>query len=55
MKWVTNKQQIAFPVRLGMAEVMIDGKRSYYFSVDSVTGEVFNLGRAGRELHEDVR
>ena len=37
------------------ADVMINGKRSYYFSVDSVTGELFNLGHAGRKLHEDVR
>ena len=32
------------------AEVIIDGKRSYYFSVDSVTGELFSLGRADRAL-----
>ena len=45
----------SFPRSTWYGDVMIDGKRSYYFSVDSVTGELFNLGRAGRELHEDVR
>ena len=38
----------SFPRSTWYAEVMINGKRSYYFSVDSVTGELFNLGRAGR-------
>ena len=36
------------------AEVMIDGKRSYYFSVDSVTGELFSVGRGDRTLYENV-
>ena len=35
------------------AEVWIDGKQSYYFSVDSVTGELFQIGY-DRTLKEDV-
>lgn len=37
------------------AKVMIDGKSSYYFSVDSVTGELFSLGRGdGAPIDENV-
>ncbi|MEI3607528.1 hypothetical protein SPD48_17750 [Pseudogracilibacillus sp. SE30717A] len=35
-------------------EAIINGKLSYYFSVDSVTGEVFSIGRGDRTLDEDV-
>ncbi|MFP3390729.1 hypothetical protein [Brevibacillus sp. SIMBA_040] len=35
------------------ADVVVNGKRSYCFSVDSVTGEVFNIGRE-RTLNETV-
>lgn len=35
------------------AAVIINGERSYYFSVDSVTGELFSIGRS-RTLNENV-
>lgn len=35
------------------ADVIINGERSYYFSVDSVTGELFSIGRS-RTLKENV-
>ena len=34
------------------AEVIINGKRSYYFYVDSVTGELFSVGRGDGTLRE---
>ncbi|MFC5590725.1 hypothetical protein ACFPRA_17615 [Sporosarcina soli] len=36
------------------AEVLINGERSYYFSVDSVTGELFSVGRWDRTLEVNV-
>lgn len=36
------------------AEVLINGERSYYFSVDSVTGELFSVGRWDRTLEVKV-
>lgn len=36
------------------ADVMIDGELSYSFSVDSVTGELLQIARAGRTLDEHV-
>ncbi|GCL72063.1 hypothetical protein PN4B1_19680 [Paenibacillus naphthalenovorans] len=35
------------------ADVLINGERNYYFSVDSVTGELFTIGRS-RTLDEKV-
>lgn len=35
------------------ADVLIDGKRSYYFWVDAVTGDLFSIGRS-RTLNENV-
>jgi len=35
------------------ADVLIDGKRSYYFWVDAVTGDLFSIGR-NRTLDENV-
>lgn len=35
-------------------EAIINGELSYYFSVDSVTGELFNIGRASRTLDGNV-
>jgi hypothetical protein len=32
----------------------MNGERSYYFSVDSVTGELFNIGHADRTLEANV-
>lgn len=36
------------------ADVVMDGKRSYYFSVDSVTGELFSIGLGDRKLEANV-
>lgn len=42
-----------FPRSSWYADVLIDGKLSYCFSVDSVTGELFSIGRS-RTLKENV-
>lgn len=35
-------------------EVLMNGELSFHFSVDSVTGELFSIGRASRTLDENV-
>lgn len=36
------------------ADVVINGERKFYFSVDSITGELFSIGHADRTLEANV-
>ncbi len=44
----------SFPRSSWYADVVMNDERSFYFSVDSVTGELLDIGRASRTLKENV-